>query len=162
MSSTKYINIISIIKKNIGLIIFIVISFIFFLKLVHNPQPVVWDANGYYYFGNKLYENQFNVFNLDFGNRTYVFPLFISILIAIANVLKVNEFSIIYFFNYLVFLASIIFVNKVIEQKNKKISFIFLILSSFNIINLSFTNTILTESLVIFFVCFLFYLLYHI
>jgi len=154
MSSTKYINIISIIKKNIGLIIFIVISFIFFLKLVHNPQPVVWDANGYNYFGNKLYENQFNVFNLDFGNRTYVFPLFISILIAIANILKVNEFYIIYFFNYLIFLASIIFVNKVIEQKNKKVSFIFLTLSAFNIINLSFTNTILTESLVIFFVCF--------
>lgn len=159
MISKKYINTISIIRKNIWLMIFIIISFVFFIKLISNPQAIIYDASGYHYFGDLLYKNKFDVLNLDFENRTYVFPLLISILISIANALKINEFYFIYFFNYFIFLVSILLVNRVIKQKNKNVSSIFLILSSFNIINLSFTNTILTESLVIFFVCSLFYLL---
>lgn len=138
---------------------FLLFSFLIFFFLFNHPQAIVYDANGYYYYGTKLYESNFNVLNFDFDNRTYIFPLYISCLVALSKLIKVNDIGVIYFFNYLLFILSVYLVNKAISAKNKIASIFFLILSAFNIVNLSFTNTILTESLVILFVCALFLLL---
>lgn len=144
-------------KKHIFEYIFLLVSFVIFVFLLLNPQKLVYDAAGYYNLGQNIYNNNFNIINTNLSVRTYGFPLFISFLIFLSNLLKLNPLSFIYFGNYLVFVLSIFFIYKAIALKNTKIANVFLLINSLNIINLSFTNTILTESFMVLPIAILFY-----
>lgn len=138
---------------------FIVISLLISIKLISNPQTIAYDAQGYFDLGKHIFDNKFHILSINFNIRTFIFPLYVAFSILISKIIHVNDFQFIYFLNYLVFLFSILLVFKTINDKNKIISYLFLIFSAFNLVNLSFINTILTESLTVFFVCMLFYLL---
>lgn len=130
-----------------------------FIILLINPQKVTCDAQVYLELGNGLYRNCFNLFRFDFGLRTFLFPLYLSCIILVSNFLHLSQIYLIFFVNLFLFHFSNFLIYKVLKKKDIKIASLFLLLSSFNIINLSFVNVILTESLVVFFVSCLFYLL---
>ena len=145
-------------KKYLFRIIFLVFSFVIFMFLISRPQVMVYDAADYFGMGGEIYNNNFNVFKVDLVNRTYVYPFIISLLYWVSNFISAPVKIVVFSFNYLLFIFSIFLIASVIEKYNKKISNIFLLLSAFNVLNLSFVNTVLTESIGVFFVCSLFYL----
>jgi len=147
-------------KDHIFECIFFFISFAIFIFLLLNPQRLCYDAGLYYGLGRRIFfENGFNVIKTNLEMRTYAFPLIISFLIYIANLFRLDVMSVIYFANYFLFIISILLIHKVLSKKSIKIGKIFLLINSINLINLSFVNTVLTESLMIFLISALFYIL---
>jgi len=145
-------------KDHIFEYVFLLSSFIIFIFLLFNPQKFIYDAEGYYNLGYSIYLNHFDVIGTNLYFRTYAFPLLISFLIGLSNLFKLNLMYVIFSANYLFFVLSIFLIYKILVRKSVKVANIFLLINSFNIINLSFLNTVLTESFMILPIAILFYL----
>ncbi len=146
-------------KISVFELVFLVSSFLIFTTLMSKQQKLYFDAYHYYNLGLGLFENNYDILNFNFSYTTFIFPLYLSFLIGISEFINVNSIYLINFFSYLIFVFSTFFIYKALIKTEKNIGRIFLLLSGFNIINLSFTNVVLTESLVVLFVSALFYLL---
>lgn len=146
-------------KDHIFEYIFLTISFLIFTFLLLEPQKLTYDAASYYNLSSFVNSREFDILNINFSFRTYGFPLFVGFLIFISNIVNCNSLYFIFFINYLLFIGSIFLIFKILKKLNIKIANIFLIINSINIINLSFVNTVLTESVMIFIVSVIFFLL---
>lgn len=147
-------------KNHVFEFIFLFISFVIFIFLLLNPQTLNYDAGLYYGLGRRiLFENNFNVITTSLNMRTYAFPLIISFLIYIAKLFNFDLMYVIFFANYLFFVISILLIHKILIKIDVNVAKIFLLINSVNLINLSFVNTVLTESIMIFIISMLFYFL---
>ena len=161
----KYdIKIIKINKFNFDLfkyskLFYIVISTILFIFLIRNAPPVICDASEYNDLANKLLLNHLNIFTFNFGQRTFAYPLFLAILKLFANITKINYLYLVFFIQFILFHLTNLLIYSSLKSKFSKVASIFLMLSGFNIITLSFTNILLTENLAIFFATLIFNLL---
>lgn len=150
------------------LIIFLyfVVTGFFFIFFVKNSPGLIWDQIGYYTHATVLIENHFNIFATDFGNRTFVYPTFLAIVKFISsqgqNIQPVwgsKDLFPFYLVNLFLFHISNFLIFKSVNKLSRNFAYLFLFISSFNVINLNFTVLLLSEILCLFFVSLIFYLL---
>lgn len=146
-------------KKFWIVFIYLLVTSLFFRHFLKNAPILIWDAGQYWDLADKLIKNNFNIFTTDFGMRTFVFPLFIGLLKSLAAFFQMNSQIFIYVINLILFHIGNFLIFTRLSQHNLKVANIFLIFSTFNVINLSMTNVVLTENLAAIFVTVIFFLL---
>lgn len=140
------------------IIFYLIITSLIFVYFVRSAPPLIHDQLLYYTLATNLVNNNFNIFITNFDNRAFVFPTFLAFFKIIFSLFgQGSNLMLFYFVNLILFHASNFFIFKSIN--NKLYGSIFILLSSLNVINLGFTNVLLTETLVVFLITSIFYLL---
>lgn len=145
--------------------IYVVVTSFFFIFFVKNTPGLIWDQIGYYTYATALIDNHFNIFTTDFGNRTFVYPTFLAVVKFISsqgqNIQPVWGEGLFSFFltNLFLFHISNFLIFKSVSKLSRNLAYLFLLISSFNVINLNFTALLLSEILCLFLVSSIFYLL---
>lgn len=145
---------------------YLIITTAFFIYFVRNTPGLIWDQIGYYEYATILIDNHFNILTTDFGDRTFVYPAFLAIIKFISStghniqpVWASKDLLPFYLVNLLLFHTSNFLVFKSLNKLSQSFANIFLLISSFNIVNLGLTNMLLSENLCLFFVSLIFFLL---
>lgn len=140
--------------------LYFVITTIIFLYFFKTAPPLIHDQLLYFNLSDKLLNNHLNLFITSFENRGFAYPLLLSLVKIIIPMFIIGKsLFIFYLVNLTLFHISNIFLFKLIKIISIRAGLFFLIVSSFNIINLSFTTTILSESLSLFIISAVVYLL---
>jgi len=131
-----------------------------FIYYVKQAPPIIYDQLQYYKLAHQVISNNFNPVTTNYDNRTFVYPTFLALNHTFLSLFG-QEYNLFFFYivNLSLFHISNLFIFKSIEKFSKKIAYLFLFFSSFNVINLGLTNMLLTENLSVVFASLVFYLL---
>jgi hypothetical protein len=146
-------------KKGYVFVMYGIITSLICVQLIKYAPPLIYDSSQYWDLSDSLIKANLNIFTFDFDIRTFVQPFYLAILKIVANYLYLNPRFFIFGVNIVLFHFTNLLIYFVAKRFSEKSANIFLILSSFNYITLSFANTFLTENLAIFFTATLFFLL---
>lgn len=151
------------IKSNDGLLKKIILFFYFFLTTVffiffYKTAPkLTGDAYLYNELSDKLLKANLNIFTFNFGFRTFLYPLFLSLCKIVADVIRKNPLHVIFLFQVIVFHLGNFVLFKAIKKYSDPAALFFIIFSAINVINLSFVSLLLTENLSYLFIALIFY-----
>lgn len=150
------------IKRHWFIIFYFLITLVIFCWLViQKEKNLLYDDLVYDILSNKLIENNFNLFTTKFNySRTFFFPLYLAVIKSISHWF-LPTFGLLYYYliNLLLFHGTNLLIYKALQKYSRRASIIFLIACSVNIITLSFSVLVLTETLAMFFTAIIFYLL---
>lgn len=144
------------------IIFYFIITSAIFIYLAKNVPPLIHDQLLYFNLADRLINNHFNIFVTNFENRGFAYPVFLALVKFFSNpFLQGGNLLIFYFANLLLFHISNFVIFKSLKMISENFALAFLAISSFNIINLSFTTTILSETLSFFIISLIFYLFFN-
>lgn len=155
-------RVIDLIKKNWLIIFYFVISSAIFIHFYQvSTRETFYDEMFYDQLANEIVKNGFNVVKTNFEYRTFGFPLYLAVIKYLAlQVFHVKGLWTYYLANFGLFLMTNILIYKTAKGFSVRAAEIFLFLSSFNVVTLSFATLLLSENLAIFLVSLLFYLVF--
>jgi hypothetical protein len=142
--------------NRLALILYFLVSGLMFYFFYHNAPPITGDAWLYDHWSTSLVKQNLDFINFDFGIRTFVYPTFLGVIKLLGGILGLNYYKLIYLVQFVLFHLTNYLIYQTLRKASLRISAIFMIVSAFNIINLSFVNLLLTENITSFLLALIF------